>query len=93
MGKNARRRGLPSTARALKASLMGRLVPLSRFCLLREDGLHYVEGIDHPDHLSGVIDPSAAADKAKTEFKMLWVDLEKALASTYGPIVFFGIGT
>ncbi len=65
------------TARALKASLMGRLVPLSRFCLLREDGLHYVEGIDHPDHLSGVIDPSAAADKAKTEFKMLWVDLEK----------------
>lgn len=38
------------SARALKASLMGRLVPLSRFCLLREDGLHYTEGIVHPDY-------------------------------------------
>ena len=60
------------TARALKASLMGRLVPLSRFCLLREDGLHYTEGIVHPDYQERMVDPSAAADKAKAKVKMLW---------------------
>ncbi len=65
------------SARALKASLMGRLVPLSRFCLLREDGLHYTEGIVHPDYQERMIDPSAAADKAKAKVKMLWVNPEK----------------
>ena len=57
---------------------MGRLVPLSRFCLLREDGLHYTEGIVHPDYQERMIDPSAAADKAKAKVKMLWVNPEKA---------------
>lgn len=56
---------------------MGRLVPLSRFCLLREDGLHYTEGIVHPDYQERMIDPSAAADKAKAKVKMLWVNPEK----------------
>ena len=37
-------------ARALKGSLMGRLVPLARFCLLEENGLHYTEGIVHPNY-------------------------------------------
>ena len=35
------------TAKNLQASLMGRLLPLSRFCLLTDTGLHYSEGIAH----------------------------------------------
>ena len=38
---------------ALKRSLMGRLVPLARFYLLTEAGMHSVEGIQHPDYLQG----------------------------------------
>lgn len=64
-------------ARALKGSLMGRLVPLARFCLLREDGLHYTEGIVHPDYSEGVLDPSAAGDFSGSKPKMLWTDPEK----------------
>ena len=65
------------TARALKASLMGRLVPLSRFCLLREDGFHYTEGLVHPDYQERMIDPSVAADTSKAKVRMLWVNPEK----------------
>lgn len=64
-------------ARALKGSLMGRLVPLARFCLLEENGLHYTEGIVHPDYLEGVLDPSTAGDFSGTKPKMLWADPEK----------------
>ncbi len=64
-------------ARALKGSLMGRLVPLARFCLLEENGLHYTEGIVHPNYLEGVLDPSTAGDFSGTKPKMLWADPEK----------------
>ncbi|MGL5225207.1 MAG: type I-E CRISPR-associated protein Cse1/CasA, partial [Aeromonas sp.] len=37
-------------ARRLKGSLMGRLVPMCRFCLLVEEGLHYSEGIAHGNY-------------------------------------------
>ena len=37
-------------ARDLKESYLGRLVPLSRFCFLAEEGLHYSEGIIFSDH-------------------------------------------
>jgi CRISPR system Cascade subunit CasA len=62
------------TAKALKNSLMGRLVPLSRFVLLADDGVHYSEGILHPNHLDGVIDPSAAMDRSGKTIKVLWTD-------------------
>lgn len=64
-------------ARRLSHSLMGRLVPLSRFCLLEENGLRYVDGIQHPDHKSGIFDPSAAWRQEKKDIKMLWADPEK----------------
>ena len=64
-------------AEQLKTSLMGRLVPLARFCLLDKNGLHFTEGIVHPDYLSGMADPSAAMDASKAKPKMLWVDPEK----------------
>lgn len=64
-------------ARALKTSLMGRLVPMARFCLLEKDGLRFTEGIVHPDYQSGMVDPSTAMNASKTKIRMLWVDPEK----------------
>jgi CRISPR system Cascade subunit CasA len=64
-------------ANALKNSLMGRLIPLSRFCLLNETGLHYSEGIAHSDYKLGKVDPSVAANLTLKDKKALWVDTEK----------------
>jgi CRISPR system Cascade subunit CasA len=64
-------------AEALKFSLIGRLVPLSRFCLLAENGLHYSEGIAHSGYKEGVIDPSVSVDFSAKDPKAIWVDPEK----------------
>lgn len=64
-------------AEELKSSLMGRLLPLSRFCLLTEDGLHYSEGIVHPGYKDGAVDPSVAVDFTSKEPKAIWVDPER----------------
>lgn len=64
-------------ARALKQSIMGRLVPLCRFCLLTGDGLHYSEGIAHANYKDGVCDPSAAVNWSGKQPKALWVNPEK----------------
>jgi len=53
-----------ATARALQKSLMGRLVSLSRFILLDEDGVHYSEGIQYASHKEGGFDPSVAVDRS-----------------------------
>jgi CRISPR system Cascade subunit CasA len=62
-------------AEKLKHSLMGRLVPYSRFVLLADEGLHYSEGILHPNHRDGIIGPSMAIN-AK-EKRILWADPSK----------------
>lgn len=64
-------------AKQLKSSLMGRLLPISRFCLLAEEGLHYSEGIAHPDYKEGMVDPSVAVDYTLKEPKAIWVDPER----------------
>ena len=64
-------------ARNLKASLMGRLVPLCRFCLMGDAGLHYSEGIAHPNYKEGVCDPTVAVNWSGGEPKALWVNPEK----------------
>lgn len=64
-------------AKKLKQSLMGRLIPVCRFCLLTEDGLHYSEGIAHFGYKDGVVDPSMAINYSGKEPKALWVDPEK----------------
>lgn len=64
-------------ARNLKASLMGRLVPLCRFCLMGDAGLHYSEGIAHPNYKEGVWDPTVAVSRSGKVPKALWVDPEK----------------
>lgn len=64
-------------ARALKQSLQGRLVPVCRFCLLVDDGLHYSEGLAHPSYREGVADPSVAVNYSGKDPKALWVNPEK----------------
>ncbi len=64
-------------ARRLRGSLMGWLVPLSRFCLLEQDGLHYTEGIAYPTYKDGGVDPSVAVNRSAKTPKTLWVDPEK----------------
>lgn len=61
----------------LKQSLMGRLVPLCRFCLLAEEGLHYSEGLAHASYKEGVCDPSVAVNHSSKEPKALWADPDK----------------
>jgi len=61
-----------AVARQLKASLMGRLLPLCRFCLLTDEGLHYSEGIAHGGYKEGQCDPSAAVNSSGKDPKALW---------------------
>lgn len=63
-------------AKALKNSLMGRLVPLCRFVLLTTEGIHYSEGIFHQTHNDGGFDPSIAVDFSGKP-KVIWVNPEK----------------
>jgi len=65
------------TARRLKQTLMGRLVPLSRFCLLQDSGLHYSEGLAHDSHNEGRFDPTIAIDRRAKKPKVLWANPEK----------------
>ena len=64
-------------ARQLKTALIGRLVPLCRFCLLTDQGLHYSEGIAHANYKEGVSDPSVAVNYSGKGPKALWVNPEK----------------
>lgn len=66
-----------AVARELRQSMQGRLLPLSRFCLLAVDGLHYSEGIAHSGYKDGMIDPSMAVNYSGKDPKALWADPEK----------------
>ncbi len=64
-------------AEELKSSLIGRLLPLSRFCLLAENGVHYSEGLAHSGYKEGVVDTSVSVDFSAKNPKAIWVDPEK----------------
>lgn len=64
-------------ANLLQHSLMGRLLPLSRFVLLKENGLHYSEGIQHLDYKAGMHDPSVAVDMSAKKPRALWTNPDK----------------
>jgi CRISPR system Cascade subunit CasA len=64
-------------ARELKKTYLGRLVPLSRFVLLAEDGLHYTEGISYPGYAEGAFDLSTGVDFSSTKTRALWVNTER----------------
>jgi len=61
----------------LRSSMMGRLIPLSRFCLLCESGVHYSEGIAHDSHNEGVFDPSITINLSGERAKVFWTNPEK----------------
>lgn len=64
-------------ARSLRDSLMGRLVPLGKFCLLDGDVMHYTDGITYPSHKEGGYDISMALSNDGKNIKALWADPEK----------------
>jgi CRISPR system Cascade subunit CasA len=64
------------TAIQLKKSLIGRLIPMSRFCLLSESTLHYSEGISHLTYKEGIWDPSIGVSLNK-DTKAIWSDPKK----------------
>lgn len=67
-----------TVADELKSSLMGRLIPMARFCLLTDMGLKFTEGIIHHDHSVGMIDLSASASVDKEgKWQLLHADTEK----------------
>ena len=66
-----------SQALMLKKTLMGRLVPLCRFCLLTEEAMHYSEGISHADYKEGMLDPSMAVNYSGKTPRALWTNPEK----------------
>lgn len=63
-------------AKTLKNTYMGRLVPVSRFCLIQGNNLLITEGIAHPSYLEGQADPSIAQKQGKPKPKILWVNPE-----------------
>ncbi len=64
-------------ARQLKGSLLGRLVPLGRFCLVKGAEIHCSEGIAYPSYKEGHADLTCALKQAKDGFQALWTNPEK----------------
>jgi CRISPR system Cascade subunit CasA len=62
-------------ATRIKKSYMGRLVAMSRFVLLENDGIYYIEGIQYPSHKDNWRELSMAVNNE--EGKVLWVDTHK----------------
>jgi CRISPR system Cascade subunit CasA len=65
-----------SIARVSRESYIGRLVPLSRFVLCVEDGLHYSEGIAFPSYREGARDATVAISSEK-KARALWTNPEQ----------------
>lgn len=61
----------------LKESFMGRLIPMSRFALISEKGIHYSEGILHPSYKDGGFDLSVAVDSSAKDPRAMWIDPDK----------------
>ncbi|KFK91835.1 MULTISPECIES: type I-E CRISPR-associated protein Cse1/CasA [unclassified Serratia (in: enterobacteria)] len=64
-------------ARSLKESLIGRLIPMGKFCLLADNGIHYTDGIAHAGYLEGKADPTVSVDFAQKKPRALWVNPSK----------------
>lgn len=64
-------------AQRLKKSYMGCLLAVSRFVLLKDDGIFYIEGIQYPSHKEGWIEPSISLDQEGESIKALWLSVEK----------------
>lgn len=63
------------TAKKLKKTYLGRLIPINRFVLLKEDKVFITKGIEYPLHKEGGFDLSISC--RKSDQKALWSDPEK----------------
>ena len=63
-------------AKRLKRTLLGHLVPLSRFCLIQGQSIYLTEGIHFPDRKEGFIDLTASVILGKKN-RVLWTDPNK----------------
>lgn len=64
-------------AEELKKSYLGRLVPICRFVLLTDKGIHYSEGLSYPSYDSGGYDLSTGVDFSAIKARACWADTEK----------------
>ncbi|AAM73190.1 MAG TPA: type I-E CRISPR-associated protein Cse1/CasA [Chlorobaculum sp.] len=64
-------------ALSLKKSYMGTLVSLSRFVLLHDDGIYYIDGLPYPSHQEGWLEPSMTIDNQQNPPKAILVNPEK----------------
>jgi len=64
-------------ANRYKNSYMATLIALSRFVLLRDDGIYYLEGLVYPSTRDGWYEPSLALDRGGKDIKVKYVDPEK----------------
>ena len=76
------------TAKMLKGSLLGRLVPLCRFCLIENQNIHLTEGIQYSSSKEGIVDTTASltlGDKPKAllvnPMKRPWRELTAILST------------
>lgn len=70
-----------SSADRLSNSLMGRLIPMNRFCLLSDGGIKIIEGIRHQDYSVGLVDPSvtlrSTVKNSGIEYKVIESNVSK----------------
>ncbi|NOT18394.1 MAG: type I-E CRISPR-associated protein Cse1/CasA [Sulfuriferula sp.] len=64
-------------AQRLKNSYMGCLLALSRFVLLKNEGVFYIEGIQYPSHKDGWFEPSISINRSASVPKLIWLDVNK----------------
>lgn len=58
-------------ATKLQNSMMGRLIPMNRFCLIKDDGFSVIQGLTHLDYKQGLVDPSVSIKTVKNDFKVI----------------------
>lgn len=61
----------------LKKSYMGCLIAMSRFVLLVDKGIYYLDGIQYPSHKEGWKEPSMAIKIHSNHTKVLWLEPNK----------------
>lgn len=66
-----------AAARDLKNSYMATLVALSRFVLLKGDGIYYAEGLQYKSHKDGWREPGMAVNDADGKARIIWADPNK----------------
>lgn len=64
-------------ANAYRSTYLASLLALSRFVLLKDDGLFYLDGIRYPKVSDGWMESSLLVDKTQNPFKVKYVDPER----------------